>query len=97
MWQLSVKGPVGEIYSMLNQKFWDEHVSVEINEKTIQKPGMRNPTRFGARTKTEEGVSEQFRTVLKAIQGMYPVLSGNVQVDCGGEPGGSIWMKVEVV
>lgn len=98
MWKLKVEGPVEEIYGLLNDTFYDQHVKeVETEDKSVHT--MRGSTverSLGLRTQTEPGVSEQFRCIAKSVQIMLPQLDGKVSVECGGDEG-SMHLKVKVV
>lgn len=108
MWELEVHGNVDDIYRLLTEAFEEQHVGVVVDDHldvktpaTFDEEGHEirpaRVSRRGLRTHTEEGVSEQFRCIAKSLQVMAPQLKGKVTVRCGGDPGKSMWMNVEVV
>lgn len=95
-WEVKVEGQVDTIYTRLKDQFHEDHVTITYDEKEDVKQGRRNTIKYGARTHTEPGVSEQFRTLQKSWQSIMSTLTGKVRVHCGGDPDKkSVWMKVE--
>jgi hypothetical protein len=95
MWELKAGGKSANIYMLLKREFHKKYVTqsaidgskpVKMRDGTHRGPGKQNVA--------PEGVSEQFRTVQKSLQVMQPLFGENVAVECGGEPGKSVYLKV---
>jgi len=96
MWELSVEGSEEEIYRKLKTAFDNEIVEKEPYEFVIKHRNRGTETYTKDRAVIDDGISLQFRRMLKFIQVLTEDMEGTFKVSFKGEVGKSIDVKVEV-
>lgn len=96
MWNIEIEAHSSEAYEVLKQAFEDEYVEKEEYEFTVRTARAGNRTFTKERAVVDDVTALQFRTSLKAVQGLLVNYDVPVKIRLSGdEISQAIWIGVD--